>query len=167
MAEGRSLVLVHKGKSKGHIAGNHTSITCLSFRSFIKLTRTVENYYQKSRKTVERSQEEQVICCLYKVVKKELKTCKKNLEMAWIDSKEVFDILHIYALKIVVFCGISKNVRDFTCNSLKKWTADLCLRENALVEVNIRRDFFHRNSLNQIFCFYIRLNSTECCVQEG
>ena len=78
-----------------------------------------------------------------KAVPRELKTCKKNLAVTCINYKKALnDCLAMF--------GVAENVRNFICNSMKKWNIEPPAAETVLGEFNIKRGIFRGDSFSAL-----------------
>ena len=72
---------------------------------------------------------------------------KKNLAMAWIDYKEVYDMLpHLWIKKCLLLFGVAENIKTVLVNSVERWRIMLHVGNLELGEVDIKRYLFHGDS---------------------
>ena len=62
-----------------------------------------------------------------RAVIKEVKSRKKNLVMAWIDYKKVYDtVAHLCIIECLYLFGVAENINSLSVNSMEKWKVMLC-----------------------------------------
>ena len=62
-----------------------------------------------------------------RAVIKELKSRNKNLAMAWIDYKKVYDMIpHSWIIECLDLFRVAENIKSLLVNSLEKWKVMLC-----------------------------------------
>ena len=67
-----------------------------------------------------------------------LQDCKqthKHLAMAWVDYLKAYDLVpHSWILECLELVGISKNIKKFIDNAMKKWTTGLASSGGCFLE---------------------------------
>ena len=67
--------------------------------------------------------------------------------MAWIDYKEVYDMLpHLWIKKCLLLFGVAENIKTVLVNSVERWRIMLHAGNLELGEVDIKRYLFHGDS---------------------
>ena len=122
--------LLQKDKSKGNIGSNYRPITCLPL--MWKLLTGVIAYQIYAHLDQEKLLPDEQKGCrkgsrgtndlLYidRVVIKEVKSRNKNLAMAWIDYKKVYDMApHWLIIECFDLSGVAENIKSLLMNSVK------------------------------------------------
>jgi len=106
--------------------------------------------YQMNRRDVEGTHEVQKDQLL--IDKMVLKNCRRrrmNLNMAWIDYKKAYDMVpYSWILESVTLMGIADNIKRLLKNSTSNWKTNAY--GTTLGEVNIRRGIFQGDSLSPL-----------------
>ena len=59
---------------------------------------------------------------IYKMIMREVKMRKRNLSMAWIDYKKVYDMVpHSWIIGCLATVGINEKIRRLLAESMKSW----------------------------------------------
>ncbi|XP_063689218.1 uncharacterized protein LOC134822241 [Bolinopsis microptera] len=137
MTLGRTYLLI-KDYSKGPIPGNFRPITCLSamWKLFTGLiSDSIYNHLdpqkllppeQKGCKKKSRGCNEQLM--IDKLILKNCKRRKRNLNMTFIDYKKAYDsVPHSWILSCLTMCGISSSIIDLFEASFKQSYVNLML----------------------------------------
>ena len=78
-----------------------------------------------------------------RAVIKEVKSRNKNLAMAWIDYKKVYDMVpQSWIVECLDLFGIAENIKTFLVNSIENWKVMLCSENSSLGQVQISEVFF-------------------------
>ena len=78
-----------------------------------------------------------------RAVIEEAKSRNKNLAMAWIDYKKVYDMVpHSWIIECLDLFGVAEDIKSLLVNSMEKWKVVLCSGNSELGEVEIKRDVF-------------------------
>ena len=129
--------LLQKDKSKGNLASNYRPVTCLPLMWKL-LTGVIADQIYAHLDQEKLLPEEQKGCrkssrgtndlpYIDRVVSKEVKSRNKNLTTAWIDYKNVYDMVaHLWILECLDLFGVAENINSFLVNSVEKWKAMLC-----------------------------------------
>ena len=154
-------ILCLKDSAKGNAADNFRPISCLPL--IWKLTTGViaESMYtfldenkilqeeQKGCRRESRGTKDQLL--IDRIV---LQHCKKrhtNLVMAWVDYKEVYDMVpHSWVIECLEFLQITDNIKQFLTRSMTKWQTELTSSGELLGKVNVRRSTFQGDSLSPL-----------------
>ena len=136
LTRGRTSTL-QKDKSRGTVASNYRPITCLPLMWKL-LTGVIADQINAHLDQEKLLPEEQKGCrkgsrgtndLLYidRAVIKEVKSRKKNLVMAWIDYKKVYDtVAHLCIIECLYLFGVAENINSLSVNSMEKWKVMLC-----------------------------------------
>ena len=82
---------------------------------------------------------------------REVKSRKKNLAMAWIDSKKACDVVpYLWIKECLDLFGVAENIKTLLVNSMEKWRVMLCAGNLELGEVDIKRGIFQGDSLTAL-----------------
>ena len=148
--------LLQKDKSKGNVASNYRSITCLPLMWKL-LTGVISDQIQEKLLTEEQkrcrkgSRGTNDLLYIDKAVIKEVKSRNKNLAMAWIDYKKAYDMVaHSWIIEWLDLFGIAENIKSLLVNSMEKWKVMLCSGNSELGEVEIKRGIFQGDSLSHL-----------------
>ena len=77
-----------------------------------------------------------------RAVIKEVKSRNKNLAMAWINCKKVYDMVpHSWVIECLDLFGVAENIKSLLVNSMEKWKVMLCSGNSELGEVEIKQVF--------------------------
>ena len=154
-------ILCLKDSAKGNAADNFRPISCLPL--IWKLTTGViaESMYtfldenkilqeeQKGCRRESRGTKDQLL--IDRIV---LQHCKKrhtNLAMAWVNYKEVYDMVpHSWVIECLEFLQITDNIKQFLTRSMTKWQTELTSSGELLGKVNVRRSTFQGDSLSPL-----------------
>ena len=160
MTEGTT-VLIMKDESKGPVVSNYRPIACLPTTYKLLTGVLAETIYehisshgelpieQKGCKKKSRGTKDQLL--IDKMILKNCKKAKKNLHMAWIDYKKVYDMVpQSWILKCLELSEIAANTSKLIENSMKTWRTTLVAGSTVLGKVNIRRGIFQGNSLSPL-----------------
>lgn len=160
LTTGRTILLM-KDKAKGPIPSNYRPITCLP-TTFKLLTaiiaHSIQTYLesndlmpeeQKGNRRGTRGTKDQLL--IDKMILRNSKTRKTNLQMAWIDYKKAFDsVPHSWIHECLKIYGVSRNIRDFLQAIMKKWNTELTVNGEILGQVKIKRGIFQGDSLSPL-----------------
>ena len=81
----------------------------------------------------------------------EIKTRRKNLAMAWIDNKKVYDMLpQSWILHSLKMYKISHEVINFIEKTMKTWRVELTARGRSIAETKIQRGIFQGDALSPL-----------------
>ena len=153
--------LLQKDKNKGNVASNYRPITCLPLMWKL-LTGVIADQIYAHLDQEKLLPEEQKGCrkgsrgtndLLYidRAVIKEVKSRNKNLAMAWIDYKKVYDMVpHSWIIECLDLFGVAENIKSLLVNSMEKWKLMLCSGNSELGEVEIKRGIFQGDSLSPL-----------------
>ena len=153
--------LSQKDKSKGNAASNYRPITCLPLMWKL-LTGVIAGQIYAHLDQEKLLPEEQKECrkdsrgtndLLYidRAVIKEVNSRNKNLAMAWIDYKKVYDMVpHLWIIEFLDLFGVAENIKSFLSNSLEKWKVMLCSGNFELGEVEIKFGIFQVDYLSSL-----------------
>ena len=153
--------LLQKDKSKGNVASNYSPITCLPL-IWKLLTGVIADQIYAHLDQEKLSPEEQKGCrkgsrgtndLLYieRAVIKEVKSRNKNLAMAWIYYKKVYDMVpHSWIIKCLDLFGVAEEIKSLLVNSMEKWKVMLCSGNSELGEVEIKRGIFQGDSFSPL-----------------
>ena len=143
MTKGRTAFL-QKDKNKGNIASIYRSITCLPLRwkllSFVIVDLICGHLGkqkllpEEQKRCRKRSRGTNNLLYIDRAVIREVKSRKKNLEMAWIDYKKAYDMIK----ECLDLLGVAENIKTLLVNSMKKWRVMLCAGNSKLGEVDIK-----------------------------
>ena len=149
LTRGRT-ALLQKDKSKGNTAINYRPTTCLPLMWKLWSGVIADQIYGHLDQQ--------------KLLPEEQKGCRKrsrgtndflyidrarekNLAMAWIDYKEVYDMLpHLWIKKCLLLFGVAENIKTVLVNSVERWRIMLHAGNLELGEVDIKRYLFHGDS---------------------
>ena len=82
---------------------------------------------------------------------KEVKSRNKNLAIAWIDYKKVFDMVpQLWIIECLDLFGVAETIKSLLVNSMEKWKVMLCSGNSELGEVEIKRGIFQGDSLSPL-----------------
>ena len=138
-----------KDKSKSNVATNYRPITSLPL-TWKLLTGAIPDQISAHLDQEMLLTEEQKGCrkgsratndLLYidRAVIKEVKSRKKNLAMAWIYYKKVYDMVpHSWIIECLDLCGVAENIRSLLVTSMEKWKVMLYSGNSELGEVEIK-----------------------------
>ena len=90
------------------------------------------------------------LLCTDRAVIKEVKSRKKNLEMAWIDYKKAYMVPHSWIIECLDLFGVAENIKRLLVNSMERWKVMLCSGNSELGEVEIKRGIFQGYSLSPL-----------------
>ena len=160
MTLGRTYLLI-KDHSKGPIPGNFRPITCLSamWKLFTGLISDSIYHHldqqkllppeQKGCKKKSRGCKEQLM--IDKLILKNCKRRKRNLNMTFIDYKKAYDsVPHSWILSCLTMCGISSSIIDLFEASFKQSYVNLMLGKVSLGRIKINRGLFQGDSVSPI-----------------
>ena len=145
--------LLMKDKSRGNVTSNYRPITCLPLMWKL-LTGVIADQIYAHLDQEKLLPEEQKGCrkgsrgtddLLYidGAVIKEVKPRNKNLAMAWMDYKKVYDTVpHSWIIECLDLFGVAGNIKSLLVNSMEKWKVMLCSGNSELGEVEIKRGIF-------------------------
>ena len=86
-----------------------------------------------------------------RAVIKEVTSRNKNLAMAWIDYKKVYDMVpHSWIIECLDLFGVAENIKSLLVNSMEKWKVMLCSGNSELGEVEIKQGIFQGDSLSPL-----------------
>ena len=106
--------------------------------------------YQKSRKS-KSSRGTNDLLYIDRAVVEEFKSRNKNLAMAWIDYKEVYDMVpHSWIIECLDLFGVAEKIKSLLVNSMEKWKVLLCSGNSEFGEVEIERGIFQGDSLSSL-----------------
>ena len=140
--------MLQKDKTKGNVASKYRPITCLPLMWKL-LTDVIADQIYAHLDQEKLLPEEQNKCrkgstgtndLLYidRAVIKEVKSRNKNLAMAWIDYKKVYDMVpHSWIIECLDLFGVAENIKSLLLNSMEKWKVMLCSGNSELGEVEI------------------------------
>ena len=78
-----------------------------------------------------------------RAVIKEVKSRNKNLAMAWIDYKKVYDMVpYSWIIEFLNLFRGAENIKSLLKNSMEKWKVMLCSGNSELGKVEIKRCIF-------------------------
>ena len=145
--------LLQKDKNKGNIASNDRPITCLPLMWKLLAGVIADQIYahldqgkllseeQKGCRKGSRGTNDSLH--IDRAVIKEVKSRNKNLAMAWIDYKKVYDMApHSWIIECLDLFGVAENIRDLVVNSMEKCKVMLCSGNSELSEAEIKRGIF-------------------------
>ena len=124
--------MLQKDESKGNVASNYRPITFLPLL-WKSLTVVIADQIYAHLDQKKLLPEEQKWCrkcsrgtnnLLYidRTVIKEVKSRNKNLAMAWIDYKKVYDMVpHSWIIECLDFFRVAENIKSSLVNSIEKW----------------------------------------------
>ena len=160
LTRGRTSLLL-KGTSKGNVASNYISITCLPLMWTLLAGVIVDQIYahldqekllpeeQKGCKKGSRGTND--VLYIYRTVIREVKSRNKNLAMAWIDYKKAYDMVpHPWIIECLDLFGVAENIKSLLVISMEKWKVMLCSGNSELGEVEIKRGIFQGDSLSPL-----------------
>ena len=160
LSTGKTILLM-KDPNKGLIPGNYRPITCLptTFKLLtsiiaVKIQDYLENNNlipeeQKGNRRQTRGTKDQLL--IDKMILRNSKRRKTNLNMAWIDYKKAFDsVPHTWIQKCLQIYGVSTNIQDFLKKIMMKWSTILTANGITLGQINIRRGIFQGDSLSPL-----------------
>ena len=148
LTSGRTSFL-QKDDSKGNIVSNCRLITCLQLMWKL-LTGVITDQIYAHLDQEKLLAEEQKGCwkvsrgtsdLLYidRAVIKEVKPRNKNLAMALIDYKKVYDMVpYLWIIECLDLLGVAENIMNFLINSMEKCKVMLCSGKSELGEVEIK-----------------------------
>ena len=86
-----------------------------------------------------------------RAVIKEVKSRNKNLAMAWIDYKKVYDMApHSRNIECLDLFGVAENIKSLFISSMEKRKVLLCSGNSEFGEVEIKRGIFQGDSLSPL-----------------
>ena len=86
-----------------------------------------------------------------RAVIKEVKSRNKNLAMAWIDYKKVYDMVsQLWIIESSDLFGVAESIRNLLVNCMEKWKAMPCSGNSELSEVEIKQGIFQGDSLSKL-----------------
>ena len=86
-----------------------------------------------------------------KMILRNAKRRKTNLNVAWIDYKKAFDSLpYSWSTKSLEMLGVSSNIRHFLKTAMSSWNTLLTVNGQIFGQVNIPRGIFQRDSLSPL-----------------
>ena len=156
-----STSLLQKDKSKGNVASNYRPITCLPIMRKL-LTGVIADQIYAHLDQEKLLPEEQKACrkgsrgtndlfYIDRAVIKEVKSRNKNLAMAWIDYKKVYDMVpHSWIIECLDLFGVAESIKNLLVNSMETWKVMLCSRSSELGEVEIKCGIFQEDSLSPL-----------------
>ena len=107
-----------------------------TFRSTEVVIRRTERMQEKDRGTND-------LLCIYRAVIRGVKSRKKNLAMAWIDYKKVYDMVPNSWIKECFYLfRVAENIKTLLVSSMEKWKVMLCAGNSDLGEVDVKRGIF-------------------------
>ena len=160
LTKGRNSLL-QKGKSKGNVASNYRTITCLPLMWKL-LTEVIADPIYAHLDQEKLLPEEQKECrkgsrgtndllCIDRAVIKEVKFRNKNLGMVWIDYKKAYDMVpHSWIIECLDLFGVAENIKGLLVNSMEKWKVMLCPGNSELGGVEIKRGIFQGDSFSPL-----------------
>ena len=124
--------LLQKDKSKGNVASNYKPITCFPLMWKLLTGVTTDQIYAhldqeklfpaKQKGCRKGSRGTNNLLYIDRAVIKEVKSRNKNLAMAWIDYKKVYDmVLHSLIIEYLDLFGVAENIKSFLVNNIEKW----------------------------------------------
>ena len=141
--------LLQKDKSKGIVASNYKPITCLPL-IWKLLTGLIADQIYTHLDQEKLLPEEQKGCrkgsrgtndpfYIDRAVIKEVMSRNKNLAMAWIDYKKVYDMVpHSWIKECLYLFGVAEYFKSLLVNSIEKWKVMLHSGNSELHEVEIK-----------------------------
>ena len=160
MVEGRT-TLIMKDPDKGSVVTNYRPIACLpvvyKLLTGIMAEAIYQHLHNNSLLPVEqkgcrrncRGTKDQLL--IDKMVLRNSKRRKTNLNMAWIDYKKAYDMVpHSWVLETLNMVGIAENIRSLVENNMKLWRTQLTAGGATLGTVHIRRGIFQGDSLSPL-----------------
>ena len=160
MTLGRT-VLLQKDPAKGTVASNYRPITCLPV--MWKLFTGILSEYtyrhlesedllvneQKGCRKKSRGTKDQLI--IDKAVLRECRARKKDLAMAWVDYRKVYDMVpHSWIVRCLQLVGVAENTRKCLQKSMTQWRVELWFGPTSLGQVEIKRGIFQGDSLSPL-----------------
>ena len=153
--------LLQKDKSKGNIARNFRTITCLPLMWKLLLRVIADQICghldqqkllpEEQKEWRKRSRGTNNLLYIDRTVIREVKTKKMNLAMAWIDYKNAYDMVpHSWIKECLDLFGVAENIKTLLVNSIEKWRVMLCAGNSELGEVDIKQGIFQRDSLSPL-----------------
>ena len=157
----RRTSLLQKNKSKSNVASNYRPITCFTL-TWKLLTGVIADLIHAHLDQEKLLPEQQKGCregyrgtndLLYidTAVIKEVKSRNKNLAMAWIDYKRVYDMVpHSGIKECLNLFGVAENIKRLLLNSMEKWKVMMCSGISELGEVEIKRGVSQEDSFSPL-----------------
>ena len=157
----RRTSLLQKDKSTGNAASNYRPTTCLplmwklltcviadQINAHLDQEKLVLEEQRGSRKG---SRGTNYLLYIDRAVIKEVKSRNRNLAMAWINYKKVYDMVpHSWIIECLDLIGVAENIKSLLANSMEKWKVMLCSGNSELGEVEIKRGIFQGDSLSSL-----------------
>ena len=153
--------LLQKDKSKGNVASNYRPITCLPLMWKLLTGVIADQIYahldqekllpEEQKGFRKGSRETNDFLYIDRALIKEVKSRNKNLAMAWIDYKKVYDMVpHLWIIECLDLFGVAETIKSLLVNSMEKWKVMLCSGNSELGEVKIKHGIFQGNSLSPL-----------------
>ena len=145
LTRGRTSLLL-KDKSKGNVASNYRSITCLllmwkllrgviadQIYTYLDQKKLLPDEQKGCRKG---SRETNALLYIDREVIKEVKSGNKNLAMAWIDYKEAYDMVpHSWVIECLDLFEVAEDIKSLLMYIMEKWNVMLCSGHSEVGEV--------------------------------
>ena len=89
-----------------------------------------------------------------KVVIRNGKRRKTNLNMVWVDFRKAYDMVpHVWIINALKLIGAAPNVIALLKSTVIDWKTEFISRDISLGEVDINRGIFQGDSLSPFFCY--------------
>ena len=160
MTEGRTHLLI-KDPTKGNTPGNFRPITCLPAMWKLLTGIVADDIYahlddqnllpneQKGCKKMSRGCKEQLL--IDKLILKNCKRRKTDLQMCFIDYKKAYDkIPHSWIIESMKICGVAPNIISLFQVSLTQSKVELKMGQSSLGNVIIKRGIFQGDSVSPL-----------------
>ena len=157
----RRTTLIQKVKSKGSIPSNFCPITYLP-TIWKLLTSILAKVVYQHLSDNELLFAEQKGCqkgargtldhlCIDKAVLHEVRQCRKNLEIVWIDYRKAYDsVPHSWISFCLHTFGVANNICVFMAHVMMQWRTKLFCRDIFLGAVHIHRGIFQGDSFSPL-----------------
>ena len=120
---------------------------------------SILSYEQKGCRKGARATKDQLL--IDKVVLKEVKRFRKNVEMAYIDYRKAYDMVpHSWILEMMEVTGVAKNVGSLIRRSMSNWCTVLNSDGKNLGNVKIARGIFQGDSLSPLLFVLVMIPLT-------
>ena len=161
MPEGRTTLIMKDKNISSKVVTNYRPITCLSTTWKLLTSILTELIYdhlqnnnllpweQKGCKKRSRGTKDNLL--IDKLIMNHAKRKHRNLRMVWIDYKKAYDsVPHSWIIKSLELMGVATNIGRFLGKAMGMWKTTLTINNDAIGDVQIRRDIFQGDSLSPI-----------------
>ena len=129
--------LLQKDKSKGNVASNYRPITCFPLMWRLLTGVIADQIYahldqekllpEEQKGCMKGSRGTNDLLCIDRAVIKEVKSRNKNLAMALIGDKKVYDMVpHSWIIECLDLFGVAEIIKSLLVTSMEKWKVTLC-----------------------------------------